>query len=450
LNGLIELSRKRQLDLTMAGDFDLALLNEFVKKVGATGNGKLNARIRGTLNDPRIQGDAILEGRQFSYEEFPNSLSQFTAKLFFDENQIKIDSLTGSSGGGKVQVNGDIIFSQETINLVNLKIEAREVRFRYPEGMRSVVDADLTLRGSQRSQLLAGNVRILSASFLKDYDPITEFLENHNTKITLPGSKDLGESLSLDLSITGDRNIKLDTTVFKITSRADLKVRGTATDPLITGSIDASAGELFFQGARYHITRGRIDFINPVRFDPHIDLEAEADVRDYRIVLTINGTADKLHADLRSDPPLPTVDLFSLVSTGGTDVSGASSTAYLRPFPTTGRQQDSSVAAASLLSEGLSLKVGSRVKRIFGLDRFRVDPFLVGAERDPTARVTFGQQITKDLSITYSTSVSSNEQQVIILEYDINNSTSIIASRDDEGALGLDIRFRKRLRQKNR
>jgi translocation and assembly module TamB len=90
------------------------------------------------------------------------------------------------------------------------------------------------------------------------------------------------------------------------------------------------------------------------------------------------------------------------------------------------------------------------VKRIFGLDRVRVDPFLVGAERDPTTRVTVGQQITKDLSITYSTSVSSNEQQVIILEYDINNSTSIIASRDDEGALGLDIRFRKRLRQKNR
>jgi translocation and assembly module TamB len=96
------------------------------------------------------------------------------------------------------------------------------------------------------------------------------------------------------------------------------------------------------------------------------------------------------------------------------------------------------------------MKMGSGVKRLFGIDRFRVDPFLVGNERDPSARVTFGQQITKDVSITYSTSVSSNEQQVILIEYQVNDSTSIIASRDAEGAFGLDVRFRKRLRQKNR
>ena len=96
------------------------------------------------------------------------------------------------------------------------------------------------------------------------------------------------------------------------------------------------------------------------------------------------------------------------------------------------------------------MKMGSGVKRLFGIDRFRVDPFLVGNERDPSARVTFGQQITKDVSITYSTSVSSTEQQVILIEYQVNDSTSIIASRDAEGAFGLDVRFRKRLRQKHR
>ena len=96
------------------------------------------------------------------------------------------------------------------------------------------------------------------------------------------------------------------------------------------------------------------------------------------------------------------------------------------------------------------MKMGSGVKRLFGIDRFRVDPFLVGNERDPSARVTFGQQITKDVSITYSTSVPSNEQQVILIEYQVNDSTSIIASRDAEGSFGLDVRFRKRLGQKNR
>ncbi|PYV43048.1 MAG: hypothetical protein DMG06_12105 [Acidobacteria bacterium] len=450
LDGFIDLSHNRRLNLEMKGDLDLALLNEFVKKLSASGNGKLNATVRGTLSDPRIQGYANIANGQFSYGDFPNSLSQVTANLFFDENQIRVNNFSGTSGGGNVFVNGDLIFGQETIKLVRFKIEAREVRFRYPEGMRNVVDADLELRGSQQSQLLAGNVRILSASFQKDYDPITEFLQNRKNQAILPGSKDLAGALNLDLNITGDRNIKLDTSLMKITSSADLRVKGTTTNPLLTGRIEATGGELYFQGARYRITRGRIDFLNSARFDPHLDLEAETDVRDYRVILTINGTADKFRADLHSDPPLSTVDLFSLVSSGGAGSRGIIAGATSRPFATAGRQQDSSLGATSVLSEGLSLKVGSRVKRIFGLDRFRVDPFLLGNERDPAARVTFGQQITKDLSVTYSTSLSSNEQQVILLEYSVNDSTSVIASRDDEGAFGLDIRFRKRLRQKNR
>ncbi|MCI0721262.1 MAG: translocation/assembly module TamB domain-containing protein [Acidobacteria bacterium] len=449
LDGLVDMSNQKRLQLALHGDLDLALLNEFVSKLSAAGNGTVNASVRGTLADPHIQGQARISNGQFAYADFPNSFSQASGNFFFDENQVRIDNFSAVSGGGKVEADGDVAFGEEQIQFMNLRIQGREVRIRYPEGMRNVVDADLALRGSPRAQQLSGNIRIVSASFQKGYDPITQFLEDRGGYTSWPGAKELGGGLSLDLTITGDRNIKLDTQLIKMTSRADLKVKGTAASPLITGSIEASGGELYFQGARYRITRGRLDFVNPVRIDPRIDLEAESDLRDYRIVLTISGTAGKFRADLRSDPPLPTVDLFNLVSSGGAGARpGAAS---YRPYATSGRQQDNSTAAASaLLSEGLSLKVGSGVKRLFGLDRFRVDPFLVGNERDPSARVTFGQQITKDFSITYSTSVSSNEQQIILIEYRLNDSTSVIASRDAEGSFGLDVRFRKRLRQKNR
>jgi translocation and assembly module TamB len=450
LDGTIDLTQKKRLDLNMKGNFDLALLNEFVKKLSASGNGTVNAAIRGTLLDPRIQGQAQINNGQFSYADLPNSFSQLTGTLYFDENQIKVDNLTGSSGGGKVQVNGDLLFGQEMIKLLNLRIQGSEVRIRYPEKMRNVVDADLVLRGSEKSQLLSGNIRILSSSFQKGYDPITQYLENRSSRTRWPGARELGNMLSLDLTITGDRNIKLDTPLIKMSSRADLKVKGTAENPQVTGSIESSGGDIYFQGTRYRVTRGRLEFVNPVRIDPRIDLEAETDVRDYRVVLTINGTADKFRADLRSDPPLSTFDLFSLVSAGGTGLSNTGVRSTFRPNAMSGRQQDSSLGAATLLSEGLSLKMGSRVKRIFGLDRFRVDPFLVGNERDPSARVTFGQQVTKDVSVTYSTSLSSNEQQVILVEYNLNDSTSFIASRDAEGSFGLDVRFRKRLRQKHR
>jgi translocation and assembly module TamB len=448
LNGLLDLSGKQRLDFNLRGDLDLALLGEFVKKLSAGGKGTVNATIRGTLKDPSIQGQARISDGQFTYADLPNSFSQVNGDLFFDEDQVKVDNLTAVSGGGQVQTSGDVVFGAEQIKLMNLRVQAHEVRIRYPEGMRNVISADLTLHGSQRAQTLSGNIQILSASFQKGYDPITRFLEERNRQRSVPGTKELGDTLSLDLTLTSDPNIRLDTSLVKMTSRADLKVKGTVGSPLVTGSIEASGGELYFQGARYRITRGRLEFLSPVRIDPRIDLEAETDMRDYRVVLTINGTADKFRADLRSDPPLSTVDLLGMVAVRGTGSGGASSS--YRAFSPTGPQQQSSMAAASLLSEGLSLQMGSRMKRIFGIDRFRIDPFLVGNERDPSARVTFGQQITRDLSITYSTSVSTNEQQVILVEYNLSDKMSIIASRDAEGAFGLDIRFRKRLRQKHR
>ena len=88
-------------------------------------------------------------------------------------------------------------------------------------------------------------------------------------------------------------------------------------------------------------------------------------------------------------------------------------------------------------------RVGSRLGV---LGRVRVDPFLVGAENDPVARVTISEQITRDLAITYSQDLSSNRQQIILIEYFLNNDTSFIASRDETGALGVDIRLRQRFR----
>ena len=100
-------------------------------------------------------------------------------------------------------------------------------------------------------------------------------------------------------------------------------------------------------------------------------------------------------------------------------------------------------AAATVLTDLLQERLGSR----FGLgSRVRIDPFLVGAENDPVARLTISEQVTRDLIITYSQDLSSNRQEIILIEYFLDNNTSFIASRDETGAVGLDIRLRKRFR----
>ena len=67
-----------------------------------------------------------------------------------------------------------------------------------------------------------------------------------------------------------------------------------------------------------------------------------------------------------------------------------------------------------------------------------------GRGADQSARVTVGRRVTRDLSITYSTSLGSNQDQVFLIEYRASDRLSFVASRAQDGAFGLDVRLRKR------
>ena len=61
-------------------------------------------------------------------------------------------------------------------------------------------------------------------------------------------------------------------------------------------------------------------------------------------------------------------------------------------------------------------------KRVFGLERFQIDPVFV--ERDATqaaaARVTLEKDISSDFSVTYSTNVFTVAEEIILLQYQVD------------------------------
>ena len=83
---------------------------------------------------------------------------------------------------------------------------------------------------------------------------------------------------------------------------------------------------------------------------------------------------------------------------------------------------------------------------LLGGSKVRFEPFQVGAQGSTSNRITLSQQVTKDLAITYSQDLSSNRQQVITIEYFVTRNTSVVATRDELGNLGLDVRHRTRIK----
>jgi translocation and assembly module TamB len=251
--------------------------------------------------------------------------------------------------------------------------------------------------------------------------------------------------VKLALRVVGSRNISIHNELATAEARIDLGIKGTLDNPALTGHVETNSGMLQFQGRKFDVTRGNIDFVNPVRIDPSIDIQAETSIRNYLVFMSIAGRMNHLQLNMRSEPPLPQIEIVNLISGGKTTdeyQQSAQTRADLEKTPT-GEQAFQS-GAASILSDMLVSRVGSKFN-LMGLERnVRIDPFVVGAQNSTTARVTLSQQVTKDLSVTYSRDLTSNKQQIIQIEYFVTKNISILASKDENDVRALDLRLRKR------
>jgi translocation and assembly module TamB len=287
------------------------------------------------------------------------------------------------------------------------------------------------------SPLLEGNVLIQSLAYKSSFE---EFLAMLNEETLRTSSSPLGK-VRLSLHIEGGKNITIQNQLAEVEARVEIDLKGTVDEPSLTGHIEASGGTLSFQGNRYTVTRGNIDFVDPLRIQPVIDIEAEAQVRDYRVILSITGRGDNPKLSMRSDPPLPELEIVSLIAGGRTREEIATRSGSSVPTS----EQLFQSGAASILFDLLQQRVGNRLG-LLGTGRVRIDPFMVGTQNNPGARITLSEQVTKDLSVTYSQDLSSNRQQVIQFEYFFSRNTSVLASRDELGNFGLDLRHRTRIK----
>jgi translocation and assembly module TamB len=435
LAGTIGLVQRAPLNLDVSGRLDLALLSAAYPDWSSTGALNVEGRIGGTVQDPDLRGLAHLANASLGRRGFFTSLANLNGDLFFDQNRVTLNNVEGKVGGGVLKAQGNAVLQSGSIQAMNIRIEADAVRVRYPQGLRTILGGTMVLRGTSTSPVLEGNLQIQSLAYRNSFE---EFLALVTERNTSNEPSPLGR-LRLAMHVEGGRNITIQNQLADLEARINVDIKGTAADPSLTGHIEASGGTLLFQGNRYRITRGNIDFVDPLRIEPVVDVQAESEVRDYRVILAITGRGKQLHLEMRSDPPLPELEIVSLIAGGRTREEYAA-----RPSPAvpTGEQLFQS-GAASILFDLLQQRVGNRLG-LLGLDRVRVNPLIVGRGNNPGARITLSEQVTPSLSITYSQDVSSNQEQVILIEYFVDRNTSIVASRDELGNLGLDVRKRKR------
>jgi len=439
--GAVRFAGRGTLGLRLNGALDLRLLTGFLPALEANGPAQINASFEGPFDRPRITGRVHIERASARVADFPTGMSNITGDLVFDATRLSFENVTAESGGGTLHLTGGVNYIESPLRY-DVTVRTDRVRIRYPEGMSWLAGGSLRLTGTPTAGVLSGRVVIERVTLTQGLEVASVLVASKGSISGPSTSSTFLRNLQFDISALSAPDARMEWPGAELEAEANLRVRGTWEHPILLGNIHILAGEMTFHGDRYRVTRGDMNFANPFRLDPVLNVEATTTIQQYEITLNFNGPASKLTLAYRSDPPLPANDIITLLALGQT-----SSESSIRGGGT-GATQSASSGASAILSEAVSSQLGGRVERLFGITRFRVDPGLaeVGSttsSQNAAARVTVEQQVTRDLTITYVSNVGSTQQQVIQVEYNLNRNVSIVALRDQNGTFGIDVKFKK-------
>jgi translocation and assembly module TamB len=444
-HGTATLGQVRALDLRVDGTANVALLPLPLLNPSLSARGMLtvNVGVAGNFTNPVLEGKLDIKDASVNYDDLPTGLSELNGILLFDQNRIQIQALTGKTGGGQVALTGSAYLQNGLVNF-DVGAQAQEIRLRYPPGVSATATASLQLTGNSSAAMVSGDVLVTKLAVMPGFD-FGAYLERSKLQITNIASDTLESHVRMDVHVTTTPELQMQTAIARLSGDADLHLRGTVDRPVITGRAGRLEGEVYFNGTKFRVDRGEIAFTNPARTQPFVDLQASTRVRDYDITINVAGDVSKgskgVNVTWRSEPPLPEADIIALLAMGRTReeaaaMGGQGSAGFNGEF------------SNMLLGEAINSTVGSRVQRLFGVSRLKIDPqgllSTTNVVRGP--QITVEQQVTSNVTITYSTNVAVAAQQIIQLEYNITRNISIVALRDQNGVVSFDFKIRQRKR----
>jgi translocation and assembly module TamB len=411
---------------SLTGTVNLQDMQIFEPHWASSGQLDVNLAMEGTPSHPLIQGQAHVVNAALSPPNVPVGIQNVNGTIAFNSTRAQITQLTGQAGGGPVVVSGSVSYLHGM--QFNLSVNADNVRLIYPQGVHDTLGARLRFLGTESDALLTGAVLINDVSLAPQFDMMT-FTNQFNVVSTPAGPGTSRIKLNVLVNTTRELTVTSNQQGIggSIGGAAALRVQGTIADPVVVGRVTlASGGSLLFNGERFAVETGTINFVNPVVTEPVLNVRLTTTVDQYDVTLNFTGPVDSLRTTYTSTPPLSAANIITLLISG-------------QPTQTQG---NSTLGAESVLASGLGLG-SSRVLKLAGLSSLTIDPQVGGYQTNPGVNIAMQKQVTKNLFFTFSVNTSMSEDDTVQVQYKVSKRWSVEALRDPDGGYTLEIRSQK-------
>jgi translocation and assembly module TamB len=423
------------------GNVPLTLASLFVEDLpDITGDLSLSASMRGTRFHPDIRAEIGLQNLGFTVPQLSQKVHDLNGRIQMTPQAIMIDGIEGQLDTGRFDLAGKIDLDHFQPDKVDVRFNGSALPFRIPDTLDLLFNTTLQVRGTEAQSMIQGEAVILEGTYYKDVNLslVKRIGEKRReeavapSEITQPFLKNMG----LDITVKARNAIVVDNNLAHLDVNPDIRISGTLNNPILGGRANVESGTVSYLRRTFVVKKGVVDFLNPYRTEPTLDIEGEVEVRNWTILLAISGTPDELTFKLTSNPSEEEGDILSLLVAGRTThelIAGEG-----------GTPRSTSQMVAGLISSTF----GEDVKNTTGLDILEVDTQgEVGGEGSDRVKVTIGKELSKRTIIKYATESKDGVlTQRAIAEYKFFENILLSGFQDNTGIFGGALKFKLEFR----
>lgn len=395
--------------------------------------------IKGIMTEPELKGKINLEKMTFNIPVTLQKVYDLNSEIIIDPAKIEIKSFAGRIKKGKFNLEGSINLSHNQILSSNLNFSSVALPVIYQDYFEGILTSDLNYSGNLSKGRLRGDLVLMEGLYYQDFDPFGKVFKDKGTKILKSAAKnDSLPDVSLNLTLKSRHPIVIDNSSAFIELNPDIEIKGTLSDPLITGRTTMEKGGfIVFQKNTFSITRGVLDFAPVHGMLPTVDVKSEATVSDFTVFLSISGNLGDPRFSLSSVPQKSQADILTIL------LLGKNVNEFLK-----GNETAVSGTKEKFLANWIYNTFQQDIARNFGLDylEFSVSDGFSADDISGTG-LTIGKNISDRLILKYSASNDASKFiQKGIADYQFFENIIFSGFQTTEGRFGAEIKYKLEFR----
>lgn len=272
-------------------------------------------RVAGTVAEPEVAGEVALNKGVYENGATGTVLNQIVADIQIRKDAVRIQRFTATDGGaGRLKIEGGANLEADGKTAVDVELAVNEATLVRRDDATGTISGTISVEGDPAARLdVLGRLTVDRAVISIDENPGPSIanLEVEEVGGGAPPQDEEAAGPTVPITIGLDVKTNIPGRVFvrgrglESEWEGNLAVEGTAETPRLIGFLQIIRGRFDFVGKRFTIDRGRIDFAGGVPPTPTLDLQASAQGRNIKGIISLSGPATDPRLGLSSEPPLP-------------------------------------------------------------------------------------------------------------------------------------------------